>query len=119
MAKRKATSAETAAQIEALTTEIAALEDKRQSLLAAGLPTVQAQIDHLTTLVAIHSHASTIARLESDTIASLKHVESVTKLQNEIHKLQRDLVLDRLNELKDRADQQSEAANLLARFRKD
>lgn len=119
MARKRAQSAQALQQIEALEGEVATLEAKRRELAAGGLPTVQAQIDHLATLVQIHSHRSELASLAGDVTTSLKHVEAISKLSNEIHKLQRDLTLDRLNELKERADAQSEAANTLARFRRD
>lgn len=116
MARKRALSAQAQEQIKALELEVETLEAKRRELAAGGLPTVQAQIDHLATLVQVHSHRSQLADLAGDTSTSLKHVEAISKLSNEIHKLQRDLVLDRLNELKDRADKQSEAASTLAAY---
>lgn len=118
MARKRAVSAETLEQIDSLEAELTALEVKRRELAAGGLPTVQAQIDHLSTLVQIHSHASTLARLRGDVSTSLKQIDAISKLSNEIHKLQRDLTLDRLNELKERADKQGEAASILAAYHK-
>lgn len=101
-----------------LQAEIDRLESARVSLLAAGLPTVRAQIDHTALLIAIMSHELTLARLGT----SNARVRDMTSLAGAIAKFNDDMrgllkcsIDDKLDELLTRADNTSEARAILAR----
>lgn len=114
--KPQAPSSTVADQIEALQAKIATLETERLGLLADGLPTVQAQIDHLKAQVQIHSHLAAIARYSADTQGMKAHSVMQVDLTAEIHKLQRDIIIDRLDVLYSMAVRQTAAASKLAAF---
>jgi hypothetical protein len=114
--KTKGPSPAQAAQVDALQAEIERLECDRVALLAVGLPTVKAQIDHLAILVAIHSHLQSVARLRGDVREVVSITGAIAKLNDDMRGLQKNAIDDKLDELLRRADHRDESRRILARY---
>ena len=114
--KRRGPTPEQAAQTESLQAEIERLELERVTLLASGLPTIKAQLEHLALLVAVHSHLHSMARIRGDMRDVVSLAGAIAKLNDDMRGLQKNAIDDKLNELLERADRRDASKSILAKY---
>ena len=114
--KRRGLSPEQEAQTESLLAEIERLEIERVALLASGLPTIKAQLEHLTLLVAVSSHLHSIARIRGDIREVVSLTSAIAKINDDMRGLQKNAIDDKLNELLERADRRDASKSIIAKY---